>query len=76
MGPTEDAPRRRFAAARAVPGSTGRIPPPADLCKDTHKAQADLTAQNGKTYESKPALVAQCPKRHRKHKRHGKGSRR
>ncbi len=47
-----------------------------NLCKGTHKAQANLVAQNGKTYESKPALRAKCPKRHRKHKRHGKGSRR
>ncbi len=46
-----------------------------NLCKGTHKAQADLVAQNGKTYESKPALVAKCPKAKKgkkKHKAHHK----
>ena len=77
---TEDAPRRRFAAARAESESTERTPPirqkglfvnSTDLCQAKHRAKANAVGQNGKRDQSKPLVRAQCGKAQRKkHKSH------
>ncbi len=42
-----------------------------NICKGTHRATVSLTGQNGKTYDTKPLMKADCPKP-QKQKRGGK----
>ncbi len=64
--PTEDAPRRRFAA---VSEGLDRLTGPGRSSK-TH-AIADFTAQSGKTYDTTPAVANSCKRG--KGGKHGKG---
>jgi uncharacterized repeat protein (TIGR01451 family) len=43
-----------------------------NICKGTHRATVSLTGQNGKTYDTKPLMKADCPKPHKKKKGGGK----
>jgi hypothetical protein len=59
---TEDAVRRRLAAARTVPGPPDR----------TRANSEEFTGQNGKPYNTNPVLQAKCPKKGKKaNKRQG-----
>ena len=39
-----------------------------NLCKGTHKAEANFTGQNGKRYDTRPVLQAKCGGKAKKHK--------
>jgi hypothetical protein len=54
-----DAPVTKFVLTMQG-GKRGLIVNSTDLCKGTHKAIADFTAQNGKVKEFKPAVTARC----------------
>ena len=41
-------------------GSKGLFVNSTNLCKGTHKAEANFTGQNGKSYDTKPALKVNC----------------
>ena len=81
---TEDAPRRRFAAARAESESTERTPPirqkglfvnsrNLSVKAKRNRALVNAKGQNGRKSLRKPLLRAQCGKakrkRHAKHRR-------
>ncbi len=54
-------------------GKKGLLENSTDLCAAKHRATANYTGQNGKTYNAKPVLQVKCKKHHkRKHKRHHK----
>lgn len=60
--PTEDAARRRLAAARTVPGPTDR----------TRATSEEFTGQNGKLDDFGSAVTAQCGKSKKKaHRKRG-----
>ena len=44
-----------------------------DICKGTWRATLKLDGQNGKVSDSKPKLVAQCKKKHKKRSKHHRG---
>ncbi len=66
-----DAPVSKFVLTMQG-GKKGLIVNSTNLCKGTHKAIVDFTAQNGKVSNTRPAVAAKCPKAHKKHKRHRK----
>ncbi len=49
-------------------GSKGLFVNSTNLCKGTHKAEANFTGQNGKVYDTKPALKVNCAGKAKKHK--------
>jgi hypothetical protein len=66
---TPDAPLTKVVV-RMQGAKKGLIVNSTDLCAKAHRADAKLAGHNGKRYEAKPALGAQCGgKRHPKHKR-------
>jgi hypothetical protein len=54
-----DAPVSSFTLEMAG-GKKGLFVNSTDLCKGTHRAKAEFTGQNGKTYNTKPALKVKC----------------
>lgn len=67
-----DQPVTKFTL-RMFGGKRGLLVNSTNLCKGTHRAISEFTGQNGKRYDSKPAVKARCPK---KHKRARKGHKR
>ena len=43
-------------------GKKGLFQNSTNICKGTHRATLKLDAQSGKVFDSRPKLVAQCPK--------------
>lgn len=54
-----DAPVSKFVLTMQG-GKKGLIVNSTDLCKGTHRAIADFTAQNGKVSNTRPAVAARC----------------
>ncbi len=50
-------------------GKKGLFVNSTNLCKGTHRAKADFTGQNGKTYNTRPALKVKCGTKGKKAKR-------
>jgi hypothetical protein len=68
-----DAPVSRFVLTMQG-GKKGLLENSRNLCKSVNRATADFTAQNGKTYESRPLVTNSCKGKHGKHRRaHHKG---
>ena len=68
-----DAPVSKFTLTMQG-GKKGLLVNSTNLCKSTNKATVDLTAQNGKTYDTEPVVGNSCKKKHGKGKK--KASRR
>ena len=66
-----DAPLRK-AVVTMQGGRKGLFQNSTNICKGTHRATLKLDAQSGKVSDSRPKLVAQCPKQGKKGKK-GKG---
>jgi hypothetical protein len=67
-----DAPVSKFVLEMQG-GKKGLLVNSTSLCQGTHRAISEFTGQNGKTYDTKPALQASCGKKGKKgkgHKRH------
>ncbi len=62
-----DAPVTRFVLEMQG-GKKGLLVNSTNLCQGTHKAISEFTGQNGKSYDTKPALRAKCGKAHKKGK--------
>jgi hypothetical protein len=62
-----DAPVSRFVLQLAG-ANKGILQNSANLCKVKNIAQVKATAQNGKTYDTEPAVANECGKKHKKHK--------
>jgi len=68
-----DVPVTRFTLKMAG-GKKGLLVNSANLCKGTHRADAELTGQNGKAYDSQPVVGVKCGKKGKgKKKAKGKG---
>jgi hypothetical protein len=69
-----DAPVSKFVLEMQG-GKKGLLENSTDLCKSVNRATVEFTGQNGKVYDTKPALRSSCKgkKKHKKggHKRHG-----
>jgi hypothetical protein len=68
-----DAPVSKFTL-ELFGGKKGLLVNSTNICKGTHKAISEFTGQNGKHYDTEPAVKAQCGKKGKKHKGHGKNS--
>ncbi len=62
-----DAPVSKFVLEMQG-GSKGLLVNSTNLCEGTHRATSEFTGQNGKTYDTRPALKSQCSKARRGHK--------
>ncbi len=51
-------------------GKKGLFVNSTDLCAGTHKAKGNLIAQNGKAYDTRPVLRANCKRAHKRHRAH------
>jgi hypothetical protein len=60
-----DAPVSKFVLEMQG-GKKGLLVNSTDLCKSTHRAISEFTGQNGKVYDTRPALRAKCPKGRKK----------
>ena len=70
-----DAPVSRFELTLKGGEKYGLLENSTDLCRQKHRATANYTGQNGKTYNAKPVLQVKC-KRHVKKKHKHKRARR
>jgi len=68
-----DAPVSKFTL-ELFGGKKGLLVNSTNICKGTHKAISAFTGQNGKLYDTNPKVTAQCGKKGKKHKGHGKKS--
>jgi hypothetical protein len=68
-----DAPVEKFTL-ELLGGKKGLLVNSQNLCKGTHKAISEFTGQNGKPYDTEPVVKAQCGKKGKKSKGHGKKS--
>ncbi len=67
---TPDAPLTKVVLTMSG-GSKGLLENSTDLCRRAHRVTTVLTAQNGKSEISTPAMKVKCPNAHKgKHKRH------
>jgi hypothetical protein len=69
FGSVPDAPVSKFTL-QMQGGKKGLLVNSTNICKSTNRAVSKLTAQNGKTYDTKPVLKAKCGKAKKKGKRH------
>ena len=75
--PSKTSPTRRSPKSSSTcrAARKGLIVNSTDLCAAKHRANAKLTGQNGKVYDTTPVLRAKCKggkhKRHKSHRRHG-----
>jgi hypothetical protein len=60
-----DAPVERFTL-ELFGGKKGLLVNSTNICKGTHKAISEFTGQNGKLYDTEPAVQAQCGKKGKK----------
>jgi hypothetical protein len=63
-----DAPVSKFTL-EMFGGKKGLLVNSTNLCKGTHRASSELTGQNGKRYDTEPAVGAQCGKKGKKGKK-------
>jgi hypothetical protein len=69
-----DAPVERFTL-ELFGGKKGLLVNSTNICKGTHRAISEFTGQNGKLYDTEPAVQAQCGKKGKgKKSKGGKGS--
>jgi hypothetical protein len=66
-----DQPVTRFTL-KMFGGKKGLLVNSTNLCKGTHKAISEFTGQNGKRYDTEPAVQTQCKKKGKKHAKKSK----
>ncbi|HTR75567.1 MAG TPA: hypothetical protein VMH33_09990 [Solirubrobacterales bacterium] len=59
-----DQPVTRFTL-QMFGGKKGLLVNSTDLCKGTHKAISEFTGQNGKSYDTEPAVKVKCKRKHK-----------
>jgi hypothetical protein len=67
-----DQPVTKFTL-RMFGGKKGLLVNSTNLCKGTHRAISTFVGQNGRRYQTRPAVKARCGKKGRKHKKKSKG---